>query len=435
LLAGSILALRLVPEPSTTWWREAGAGCGLLAILIAMSVYTRDTRFPGIAAVLPCIGAALVIWAGLGKQGRETWTGYLLGARIPVFIGLVSYSLYLWDWPLIVFAKHLTDGPLTASMQLSLLLATMLFAVLSWRYVEKPLRIGGWPWPTRSHRYLGAGLVLLMFVLLGTGLKLTHGLPRRIAPAALELASKGGDYSHLRSQCHADASAGWTFARTCVLGAAVPPKVILFADSHGVELSLALGEAAAGRNQSVRQITASGCPPSAGFISQERPDCAKYNEAMLRALSGVPPSTIIMVAYYFGWTLDDSNGSFWSGLATTIQSLRAAGHSVVLVGAIPTHPGVPIPIALAKWVQFGGTAEDYRFPLDRGAASDVETNLKRLANSSGATYVPLVPYLCPDERGCQAYKNGIVIYFDDNHLSVSGARQIVTDRLVSVIWK
>jgi hypothetical protein len=400
-----------------------------------MIFYTSDTNFPGAAALIPCVGAALVIWAGMGQSGKETWTGRLLASPIPVFIGLISYSLYLWHWPLIVYAKLLTNGPLMPSQQLLLAFVAVAFAALSWRYVETPLRAGGRPWPKPLHRFVITGFLVFVFVLFGLGMKLGQGFPQRLSPPIRELAVKTEDFSHLRSRCHADGSGRWTFSQTCVLGASVPPKIIVFADSHGAELSVAIGEAAKARHLSVRQITASGCPPAVGFSTKHKPNCALHVDTMLHALLKAPPSTVVMAAYYFQWGRGSNGDNFWKGFSNTVQSLREAGHSVVLLGAVPPYPGVvSVPSALAKWVYHGGTPQDFRFALDRRAASNIEEHLKRIANKTGASYIPIVPYFCPDDLGCQGYKNGTVMYFDNNHMSVSGARQVATNLVLPVIW-
>ena len=93
-----------------------------------------------------------------------------------------------------------------------------------------------------------------------------------------------------------------------------------------------------------------------------------------------------------------------------------------------------MPTALARWVYYGGELEEYRFALDHREASESEAFLRGLADETGSLYVPLIPYFCPDERGCRAYKNGAVRYFDGNHMSLSGARQVVADLLAPVIW-
>jgi hypothetical protein len=149
----------------------------------------------------------------------------------------------------------------------------------------------------------------------------------------------------------------------------------------------------------------------------------------------VPPSTVVVTAYYFNWALGSNGGTFWKGLESTVQSLRKAGHSVVLLGAVPPHPDhIGVPSALARWVFYGGAAEEYRFSLDRRAASDINLHLERIAKESRAAYVSLVPYFCPNDSGCQGYKDGTVMYFDDNHMSVSGAKRVSVDILAPIIW-
>ena len=129
-----LAALRLVREV----YRGGTNLYTLLGIAAAVMFFSDKTPFPGYAALLPCLGAALVIWSGSG-----TAVARALSFRPMVFIGLISYSLYLWHWPLIVFAKLLLVQPFTPFQQLLLIgLATGL-SVLTWRFVETPFRRRG----------------------------------------------------------------------------------------------------------------------------------------------------------------------------------------------------------------------------------------------------------------------------------------------------
>ena len=107
LLLGSFLAAIPAQRTSTRWLTESLSSGGLLAILCAVFFYGPDTRFPGISALLPCVGAALIIWA---NDHTLTCVGKLLAIRPVVFIGLISYSLYLWHWPMLVFASYWNWG-------------------------------------------------------------------------------------------------------------------------------------------------------------------------------------------------------------------------------------------------------------------------------------------------------------------------------------
>ena len=137
LLIGAFLAAVSAQRLPSVWLTESLCSVGLLAVLCAVFFYGRSTRFPGLAALLPCGGTALIIWANGEKLTR---VGRVLASRPLVFIGLISYSLYLWHWPMLVFARYWSAGPLPRTQRLLLLLASVMFAFLSWRFVETPFR-------------------------------------------------------------------------------------------------------------------------------------------------------------------------------------------------------------------------------------------------------------------------------------------------------
>ncbi|PHQ61093.1 MAG: acyltransferase, partial [Sphingobium sp.] len=135
LFAGGLLALGVLPAINRRWISELVAWGGLLAIALAVTFYDRDTIFPGLTALPPVLGAAALIHASPG-----TSVGRLLSLPILVGIGLLSYSLYLWHWPLIVFTEYATDAPLSGAIRLIVMAAALLAAALSWRFVERPFR-------------------------------------------------------------------------------------------------------------------------------------------------------------------------------------------------------------------------------------------------------------------------------------------------------
>ena len=126
--------------------RELTAGLGLAAILVAVKFFNQGTPFPGPMALLPVLGAAAIIAAG---AAGPTAVGRVLSLRPLVFIGRVSFSLYLWHWPLIVFAQTALFLEQTAAVRMLLVLLSFGLAVLSWRFVETPFRRGTPARPTR----------------------------------------------------------------------------------------------------------------------------------------------------------------------------------------------------------------------------------------------------------------------------------------------
>jgi peptidoglycan/LPS O-acetylase OafA/YrhL len=140
LMLGALLAVGTVSAVQSQRAREWLAFAGLAMILVPVAVYTERTLFPGLAAVPPCLGAFLIILAG--RSGRTVVTDALSGT-IPVRIGLISYSLYLWHWPILVFARQwsiVEPGPWAIIACIAL---SFLAAWASWRFVEKPFRTRG----------------------------------------------------------------------------------------------------------------------------------------------------------------------------------------------------------------------------------------------------------------------------------------------------
>ncbi|CAH2399355.1 acyltransferase family protein [Mesorhizobium escarrei] len=138
LLAGRLIALRVAKamKPNQTI-AEFLAASGLALITASLFLIDEDTPFPDLYALAPCIGAALIIAAGFH---RETTVARALSIGPAAFIGLTSYSLYLWHWPLLVFAGIYRNRELFVSERVAVVMAALLVSALSWRFVERPFR-------------------------------------------------------------------------------------------------------------------------------------------------------------------------------------------------------------------------------------------------------------------------------------------------------
>jgi lysophospholipase L1-like esterase len=260
-----------------------------------------------------------------------------------------------------------------------------------------------------------------------------RGLPGRIPYASLALAAASADSSPMRSKCHFRGSLHRTYESSCVLGAAVKPDFIVYADSHGAELSVALGKLAEQRGQSVRELTASGCAPTVGFLRGDDPKCAAYNTKMLKKLVSIPATTIVVTAIAAAWS-EVAAATYLPGLQTIVHGLRGAGHRVILLGSVPQHPGgVSVPAILARRSAIGEKPADYAFDPDMAHFRAIETALENVATAEHAEYVPVFPTLCDSGR-CKAELGGKILYFDYGHLSMAGANLIATDLLAPLLW-
>lgn len=138
LLAGGLLAVMPLRQITSRPWAELLTWAALLAILVPAFHYTQATPFPGHAALLPVMGTVVLVWLG---ANRQLTVSALLRLRPVVYIGVISYSLYLWHWPLIVFAKFQNGlNPLDQGWLIALLLLSVGLAALSHRLIETPFR-------------------------------------------------------------------------------------------------------------------------------------------------------------------------------------------------------------------------------------------------------------------------------------------------------
>ena len=186
---GALVATFAQTTPYPLWIRETASAIGLAMILCAVFFYDASTPFPGIAALLPCIGAALFI---LSNGSRPTISAKFLSWRPFVFIGLISYSLYLWHWPIPVFANYWALNPLGLSTRAGLLCVCFLFAVTSWKYVEVPCRRHGFV-PRRIAVFCLASAAVSILVAIGISVSRSNGVSSRLPASAMRFAN-GGSY-------------------------------------------------------------------------------------------------------------------------------------------------------------------------------------------------------------------------------------------------
>lgn len=425
LLMGAIVAVGAVPAIRTQASRDGLSLFGIALILGSLLLLSEDRPFPGLLALPPCLGAALVIAAG---EERESLGGRLLGAAPLVLVGSLSYSLYLWHWPVLVFGRYLVLRPLTAPEAIAAVALALLLAWASWRYVEKPaLR---WRLP---HRPVLAGGAAAMAAMAGiaAAVVLGQGLPQRLDPIGRTLIAAAGDSSRFRAACHSGEHGVIPYRRLCAFGdPRAVPSVALWGDSFGAELVVAMGERLAAGQRSVLQVTASGCPPALGYTPRLRPGCAAYNRARLAELVADPRiREIVLVVNYLGFMADTpaQQRALLDGIERTALALRARGKAIGLVYSIPRMPFVA-PTALAMERLRGGDPAGFgqdRADFDRNDVL-VSARLDTIARETGALKIIPARRLC-DARLCPAWRPGAgVLYFDHAHLSIAGARYLVS---------
>ena len=185
LLAGSLLAIIPLRNLPARFTNECLSLLGSALIFYAFFYYDDGTPFPGPAAIPPCLGAVLFIFS---NHGHRTLVGKLLALKPCVFIGKISYSLYLWHWPLLVYARHLSTGEtLTLPVRVTLVVVSLILAWGTWKWIENPFRKQSLLKNRKQvFRFCAAAITLL--VLVSAGIYQSKGMPARLSPEALAYA-------------------------------------------------------------------------------------------------------------------------------------------------------------------------------------------------------------------------------------------------------
>ena len=437
LLAGSLLAYGALPAIRSRLLREALSAGGLTAILLACWLYRDTTVFPGLAALAPVLGAVAVIHAG---SSGPTLAGRLLQLRPVVYVGLISYSLYLWHWPLIVLTRYAAGMEPPASFQVVLLMAaSLILASASYHFIEQPLRRGS-GWLPRQALPSGAALALSLGLFCGVGVAM-GGLPGRFAPAVVAL-------DKARSPVIPYAECGDLAPQAaCLLGSgAGEPQLLLWGDSHLVSYAPALHEVLRRRGARAVLLPYPGCAPVFDAASSIGAACRDRQAAMKAYLMAHPKiKTVVIAAFwsiYFradgplqlvssaGKSLD-GQAAAEAGLRATLQWLAQNQRAVILVGPLPAY-GKSIPAVLALEVATGQMFGRSSASEERLTNAPFMAVVDEFEPGERFRFVDPVPWLCAPQ--CELIRDGVSLYRDAHHLSVAGAMAL-TDELDQIFEK
>jgi peptidoglycan/LPS O-acetylase OafA/YrhL len=412
---GSLLATVPLPPISRRWMTDLVGAIGLMLMIAPVFLYNDATAFPGLNALCPCLGSAMLIYVG----GAAT-TGFvtrLLGLRPFVAVGLISYSLYLVHWPLIALLRFRTVAPLT-SLQIVLVLAlSFALSTLCWRFVERPFRRVT-PFLTRGRILFGGGSALVGAAALGLiGIE-TNGLPSRF-PDFVERTIPGhSEWKPGRCFLEGDPDyRKWSLA-DCTRVATGPHKVLLWGDSFAGQYIPGMLAHADALRSTIIQYTAAGCPPVLSYRSYARMKCSEFNAHALDIIREQNIDTVIVAGR---WT--DMRQRGLGEIGTTLSALDAMGVRVLLIGQSPEFTagvqvisflkGSKMPDAVNRWNVF--------FP------STMNQQLQSLAGRN--VFVDPMPVLC-DGQLCTYQDHGTYLFEDYGHMSVEGSRRVVERLLV-----
>lgn len=417
LLVGSILAIYMyhsesVETSSTRRFSQSAGSMAAFLLVVSLWGISEYSLFPGVTAVLPCAAAALVIYA------RDSWFNRLLALRPMVFIGLLSYSLYLWHWPVLAFMRYLTpyqqSQPELVFYTIALVCSFSL-AYISWRWVEQPFRKSNltfWPMARRLWLIPSATLAAAFVLVL-----ITHGAPWRFSetqqyltsitlPHAPSRSNQFGEYLYHSPNSH---------------------EIALVGDSHGQVMETLFTDLGKERGVTVRSFAASSCAPGltdedlALRASWTEKACHEREQRLAESLDKV--KSVVLVGRWdtlMFTTYDNSelahygkNTNYGDKLSHYINALQAHGKRVVVLAQMPKYN-----LDFGKAYVLG-----LELPYRRDQLSDAANQyLRGVVEQTGATWLDLSGHFCQSGE-CSPYaQTGLLLYKDDDHLNVVGAR-------------
>ncbi|WP_317663871.1 acyltransferase family protein [Pseudomonas sp. KU43P] len=391
-MVGAVVALLMRQRELHTRFASSLGVLGALLLVCALLVIEKQ-QFPGLWAILPCVGAGLIIAARRGPVST------LLATRPMVWLGGISYSLYLWHWPVLAFIRYYTGQyELTSAWLLFFVTASIGLAWLSYRFVETPVRKAS-GFLRQLPKWAIAASVLVL---------LAWGMPRvnesLVDPLPVELTR----YAAAEAICHG------SWVGECKRGKPdADVSTLVIGDSHAAQLNYFFDEVGKQEGVAYRVLTASSCVPIPGFDVERLPRwaqkaCLEQIQAVAREL---PKVEQVIVAGM--WQYQMQSAPFTKALADYLLSITRANKSVVVLAQVPmfetdvqrvrrfTELGLPAPLTLnPQWQAANQQVKDI---VDRTPGA-------RFLDFSKSEFFAAAPY-----------EKGVLIYRDSHHLNEVGA--------------
>lgn len=424
---------------------------GLALVLAPMFLLSAHAALPVPPLISSVVGTALSIAVPRCWMNRQ-----LLSLPGLTFIGRISYSWYLWHWPLLAFMHIIGGAHLPAAAPALAVATSFAAAVLSWRFIERPFR-GSLraPAPMLMRYGLAAAALLLLYGLVG----FSRGVPQRF-PALAHMEAVGRALSN--DPCLAGLTKNEPSLKpACVGSSPTGQAVALWGDSHSAALAPGFRSAAATQGYAFVQLGKASCPPLIGathFIPRQpllAAGCERFNRKALALLQADRNIRVVVLAaawsaplnrtWQDGWLVSDPAHEseiptpeancrlFVDSLKATLHALQAAGKQVIVVEDVPSFEidllwrvrstRIPARRRLATWLGIQAVTDPgFASPNPNPNFALADSLLRQAATGSPA--VPLVdlnPALCSAPAEC-AYRFGEnLLYSDSSHLSNFGA--------------
>ncbi len=414
-------------QPGTAWSIFAGWS-GLLMILAAALLIDGAVPYPGYWALLPALGTALVLAAGVGRIGWREASGWL-SARPMQNLGRVSYSWYLWHWPVLLLGSQLIDAR-SGWNRLLLVLLSLLVAILSYNFFETPIR--------HNRKLLAkprmAAFVGLATMVLAGSLALrwhTAAQARMKEPTQLRFVAAHFDAPVIyRMDCD-----DWYHSSRV--------QICAFGDPHAKHTAVAVGDSVALQwfpayarvfdkpDWRLLVITKSSCPmvdvpifyPR---IGREYTECSQWRSATLHKIAALKPDIVIMGSTF---TYDYTQSQWINGTKRVLNELAPAAGELYVMRSSPTLPfDGPACVAPRSWLYAAIKGPTLCTTAAHTIQGDNVFSWLRTAASGfhNVHLVDMTSAICPDAT-CRAEIDGEVVFRDDQHMTATFAASLAPE--------
>jgi hypothetical protein len=415
LVAGAALAWRARDAAAASLppkWRDAAAILGMVILAGCMGLFDSRTEYPGWHAILPVSATMLLLLAG-----PQSWPNFfILSPRPIVFVGLISYPLYLWHWPLLAFLRIDANGDAPALSKAAALAAAFLLACATYVWIEKPIRSLSRGASRHAVVVLAAGMLVIAAAALTVyGLK---GVPQRYPAALARFVAFhfSTPQSYREGVCFlVEWQRPQAWDDSCI-DKGPGPLVLVWGDSHAAHLTAGLRMLQQTRTFRLGVMTAAGCPALLERSDAAySPQCEEKTRYFAQRVAQLHPDTVILAGHW--------RAIGYRGLSATIAFLRKIPvHRVVVLGPVPYWRN-PLPVILLKQA----VKNDGHLPPSLGPRWYLpfdEAGMVAFVRAQGADYVSVTAAMCPGGQCVtmtgQAPES--VTSFDASHFSDAGSR-------------
>lgn len=417
-----------VSDGERSYWSGWASAVGICLVAVSVILIKESGSFPGWQALFPVLGTALILFAvpSAGINAR------LFAHPVMTSIGRISYPLYLWHWPLLVFARSASPSALTVTDRVELLVASFVLAAATERFIERPIRTG----PHRGIKIFALVACMIAVGSAGAYAWKSRGFPSPYPDSIQQLTRYDLDAFRngiRRGRCFFEPDqSNLQFAPECV-DAGTAPLWMIWGDSGAAAIYQGFRTLASSRKgMRLAQFTRSGCPPIVGYNSY--PGCVQGNTWVLDEASRLHPDVAVLAAIWGKYNRE--------GLPETISALKRIGvKRIIVLGPTPAWTDSPAHLLTILWKadiahRLPGARLDYnRFALGQdwsGAGLDMRTStadkeLRLIASQAGVEYINPSDALCT-VKGCltrASDESRDPFYLDIVHLTQSGANYAV----------